>query len=248
MDGTSDETVRDGTAVAGGGDPVGDGTARPGGVRPSAGRAPTLAVTVEGVSAPRYTAVPTLEFRLRVASDGDVPIQCVALQVQLRVAAPRRTYDPGTRERLADLFGAPAEWGRTLRGLLWTQANVQVPAFTGSTVVGLPVGCTYDFEVAVAKYFHGVPDGEIPLEFLCNGTVFYQDGDRLQVTHLPWDTDAEFRMPVRAWQEAVDRHFPGTAWLRVDREVFDRLYAYRVRRVLPRWEDALTELLEAGGG
>lgn len=225
-----------------------DGTATAGGAPPRAGRAPALTITVDGVSVPRHTAVPTVAFRLRLACAADTAVQCVALQARLQVAAPRRTYDPGTRERLAELFGPPQEWGRTLRGLLWTQAHVQVPAFTGTATATLPVGCTYDFEVAVAKYFHGVPDGEIPLEFLFTGTVFYQDGDRLQAAHLPWDTEAEFRMPVRVWREAMDRHFPGAAWLRLDREVFDRLHAYRVRRVLPRWEDALIELLEASGG
>jgi hypothetical protein len=51
-------------------------------------------------------------------------------------------------------------------------------------------------------------------------------------------------MPVSVWQEAVERAFPGSAWLRVRRDVFDRLVAYRTRRTLPTWEDVVDELLE----
>ena len=43
------------------------------------------------------------------------------------------------------------------------------PARSRST---LPVPLTYDFEVATAKYFHGLEDGEIPLLLLFSGTIF----------------------------------------------------------------------------
>jgi hypothetical protein len=48
----------------------------------------------------------------------------------------------------------------------------------------------------------------------------------------------------------MDRYFPGSAWLRLERETFDRLYAYRSRHALPSWEHTLDHLLgpsERGG-
>jgi Family of unknown function (DUF6084) len=120
-----------------------------------------------------------------------------------------------------------------------------VPPFSGATTVELPVPCTYDFEVASAKYLHAVADGEVPLEFLFSGTLFYAGaGGALQTARISWESEAAFRMPVEVWKEAVERAFPGTAWLRVHRDVFDRLAAYRARRTLPTWDGVLEELLE----
>ena len=34
-------------------------------------------------------------------------------------------------------------------------------------------------------------------------------------------------MPVTVWREAMDVHFPGQAWLRLERGAYDRLAAYR---------------------
>ena len=48
-----------------------------------------------------------------------------------------------------------------------------VPGFSGETRFSLEVPCTYDLEVAAAKYFYAVPDGEVPLTFHFNGNVFF---------------------------------------------------------------------------
>ena len=40
--------------------------------------------------------------------------------------------------------------------MLWTHASVVVPRFTGSVLADIPVPCTFDFNVAATKYFHGV--------------------------------------------------------------------------------------------
>ena len=44
---------------------------------------------------------------------------------------------------------------------------------------------------------------------------------------IGWDREAEYRLPVRVWRETMDHYFPGSAWLRLERDTFDRLYAYR---------------------
>ena len=79
----------------------------------------------------------------------------------------------------------------------------------------------------------------MPLEFLFSGTVFYTAaGGRCRPAMIGWDREAEYRLPVRVWRETMDLYFPGSAWLRLERETFDRLYAYRARHALPSWEHA----------
>jgi len=111
-------------------------------------------------------------------------------------------------------------------------------------VAELPVVCSYDFEVAAAKYFYALEDGEVPLLFLFSGTVFYAAGEgRLQITQISWEKEAPFRLPIHVWKEMMDHYFPNSAWLRVGKDVFDRLYAYKARHALPTWDDALDRLL-----
>ena len=57
--------------------------------------------------------------------------------------------------------------------LLWANVNVSVPGFTGSTVVDVPVPCTFDFNIAVTKYIYGLEQGELPTSLLFSGTVFH---------------------------------------------------------------------------
>jgi hypothetical protein len=42
----------------------------------------------------------------------------------------------------------------------------------------------------------------------------------------------------------MDRHFPNSAWLRLSREQFDRLWEYRSRRALTSWDATLAALLK----
>ena len=100
-------------------------------------------------------------------------MRALSLNVQVRIAATQRTYSDAEEEALRELFGSPEQWGRSLQSLHWTNLSVQVPAFSGSTLVDLLVTCTYDLEVTAAKYLNGLDDGEVPLEFLFGGTLFY---------------------------------------------------------------------------
>jgi Family of unknown function (DUF6084) len=207
---------------------------------------PDLDFGVEGVEVLEFAAVPSLRFKLRIENLEEEPIRSVALNTQIRIAATQRHYDAAEQERLLELFGEPHRWGNTLRSLLWTHAVLQVPPFSGSTVVDMPITCTYDLEVVGAKYFHALEDGEVPLEFLFSGTVFYAgEGGRLQVARISWEKEAHFRLPVRVWKEMMERYFPNSAWIRLHRDAFDRLYDYKVRRGLPTWEAAVEALLSA---
>ncbi|GGO78514.1 DUF6084 family protein [Nonomuraea cavernae] len=208
---------------------------------------PDLRITVDEARVAEFAALPTLEFGLTIDGADGVEVRSVVLDTQIRIAATRRTYGGADQARLAELFGAPEQWGRSLTSLLWTRTVTHLPAFTGGTTAAIPVPCTYDFEVAAAKYFHGLEDGEIPLEFLFSGTVFYLADGLLQAARIAWDTEAEFRMPVRVWKDLMDHYFPASAWLRLGRDAFDRLYAYRSSHTLAGWDDVVESLLRTGG-
>jgi hypothetical protein len=212
---------------------------------PLAGPVPELAFAVLGAAPVPYAAAPTLGFSLRVDCPGGPPIRTVLLDTQLQIAARRRSYDANAHERLSDLFGPVKDWGSTLQTLLWTRMTLSIPAFTGSTVVELPVPCSFDMDVVASRYLDALPGGEVPLEFLFSGSVFYADADgRLQTTRLSWESEAEYRLPVAVWKETMEAHFRGTAWLRLRKDSFDRLAAYKSRRALATWEDAVDALLE----
>jgi Family of unknown function (DUF6084) len=207
---------------------------------------PDLDFGIEGAEVLEFAAVPNLLFKLRIENLEGEPVRSVALNTQIRIAATQRHYEVAEQERLLELFGEPHRWGNTLRSLLWTHTTLQVPPFSGSTVVDMPVTGTYDLEVVAAKYFYALEDGEVPLEFLFSGTVFYAGEDgRLQIARISWEKEAEFRLPVRLWKEMMERYFPNTAWLRLRKDAFDRLYDYKASRGLPTWEAAVEALLHA---
>jgi Family of unknown function (DUF6084) len=207
---------------------------------------PDLDFAVEGAEVLEFAAVPSLLFKLRIDNLEEEPIRSVALNTQIRIAATQRHYDAAEQERLLELFGEPSRWKDTLRSLLWTHTVLQVPPFSGSTVADMPVPCTYDLEVVWAKYFYALEDGEVPLEFLFSGTVFYAgEGGRLQVARISWEKEAEYRLPVRLWKEMMEHYFPNSAWIRLHRDAFDRLYDYKIRKGFPTWEAAVEALLRA---
>jgi Family of unknown function (DUF6084) len=207
---------------------------------------PDLDFEVEGAEVLEFAAVPSLLFKLRIENLEEEPVRSVALNTQIRIAATQRPYERAEQERLLELFGEPSRWKDTLRSLLWTHTVLQVPPFSGSTVADMPVPCTYDLEVVAAKYFYALEAGEVPLEFLFSGTVFYAgEGGRLQVERISWEKEAEFRLPVRLWKEMIEHYFPNSAWIRLRRDAFDRLYDYKIRKGLPTWEAAVEALLRA---
>ena len=206
---------------------------------------PELDFAVSGVDAAVKGLVPLLHFKLRLSNQPpNETVQSIILQTQIQIQAPQRAYSPDEKERLFELFGAPEQWGQTLRNKLWTHANTTVPSFKGSTDATLSVPCSYDLNLAATKYFYGVEEGEVPLLFLFSGTVFYAGTDgRLQVQQISWEKECVYRMPVQAWKDVMDRHYPNTGWLYLDRDVFERLCAFRRRSGVTSWEQAIEQLL-----
>ncbi len=175
-------------------------------------------------------------------------MRSILLDTQIQIAARRRPYGEDEQASLVELFGTPERWGTTLRTLLWTRTTLVVPPFADSAEVTLPVACSYDLEATPRTICPGLRDGEVPLEFLFSGSVFYSGpGGMLQTARISWDREAGYRLPVRVWREAMDRHFPGAAWVRLGRPAFDGLRAYKAEHGLRTLEDAVERLLKEEG-
>ena len=208
---------------------------------------PDLTFRIESAEAAQLSAAPQIIFKLRITNrDPAEMIHSVVLRCQIQLEVTRRRYSTEEQEHLHDLFGEPERWSQTLRNLLWTHVNLNVPPFQAETVVDLPVPCTFDFNVGATKYFYGLDDGFVPLCVMFSGTVFYTRGsESLQVAPISWDKETRFSLPVKVWHDMMDTYYPNSAWLRVRRDIFDRLYEYKVRHGIPTWEQALERMLEA---
>jgi hypothetical protein len=206
---------------------------------------PDLAFAVRDATAERHSAAPALNFALQIERIGGGSVRSVLLDVQLQIAARRRPYSEPEQAGLGELFGTPDRWATTLRTLLWTRSTIVVPPFTDATEATLTVPCSYDIEATAPDYLSALEHGDVPLEFLFSGSLFYTgEGGMLQTTRIAWDREAEYRLPVRVWRDAMDRHFPGAAWVRLGRPAFDGLRAYKAEHGLRTLEDAVERLLE----
>ncbi|MBV9416167.1 MAG: hypothetical protein JO363_14390 [Solirubrobacterales bacterium] len=206
-----------------------------------------LEFTALGARPVKYAAAPMLAVDLQISETAGREVYMVALTIQLMIDPARRRYDEVTRERLVELFGAPERWAVTTRSLVWSQLDVVVPAFTGSTTVSVPISCHYDLELAAAKYLHSLPDGEAPLALHFNGMVYYPaENGGLQMVLIPWSKSIDFRMPVSVWQETIAHYYPGTAWIAVRNDTFEALQREKLTRGLATLDACVTELLNDG--
>ena len=206
---------------------------------------PDLNFQVERAEVVSNAASPLLALKLRLStSDPNETIHTVALRCQIQIETTRRKYTPGDQAKLRDLFDDPSRWSQTLKNLLWTHASIVVPSFQGTTVVDLPVPCTFDFNVAATKYFDGLSDGEVPICLQFSGTVFYASPQgSLQVAPISWDKETRFKLPVKVWRDMMESYYPNSAWLCLHKDAFDRLHQYKVRHGIPTWEEAIQSLI-----
>jgi len=206
-----------------------------------------LSIGVTGATVEVYAAVPTIMFGLRLHEATGATVHAIALHTQIRIEPQRRRYQPTEQQKLLEMFGETAQWGDSLRPFLWTHVDTTVGGFVGESSTELPMVCTYDFEVAGAKYLHALEDGEIPLVFLFSGTVFTKGASGFAVELVPWHLESRYRLPVRVWRETMDAYFPNSGWLRLSRQTIDRLQRFKATRALPTWEQAMEALLKEAG-
>ncbi len=196
-----------------------------------------------GASADRYSAVPAMTLRLRIAETTGARVAAVALRCQIRIEPQRRRYSAEEAEALHDLFGDTDRWAETVKPVQLATLSTMVPSFTGSTEHDLPLPCTYDLEIASTKYFSALEDGTIPLLLLFSGTIFGVEDGRMSVQQIPWSKESSFPLPVEVWRETVARHFPDSAWLRVGLDTMASLRQFKSRNALPTWDSTVRALL-----
>jgi hypothetical protein len=204
-----------------------------------------LAVDVLGAQPSPRTAAPGITLRLRIEELTGHRVHAIALRCQTRIEPRGRRYTKDEQARLYELFGAVSQWDRTLQAVTWAHSSVVVPSFDRRTDIDMPVACTYDLEVASAKYLHAIRDGDVPLVLLFSGSIFNVNENGLCVEPVPWDLEVSYRMPAATWQAAMDQFFPGGGWVRLQRETIDRLQAFRGRHAVVTWDEAIALLLEA---
>ncbi|MCU1297872.1 MAG: hypothetical protein JWO91_2150, partial [Acidobacteriaceae bacterium] len=170
---------------------------------------PELSFQVDGSEAVMHAAAPLLALKLKISKlPSSEAIHSLSLRCQVQIEPARRRYDSTEQEGLSDLFGEPERWGRTVRSFLWMNTSLSVASFSDTTIVDLQLPCTFDFNVAVTKYFHALENGEIPLCLMFSGTVFYSEADGpLQATQIPWDRETNYRLPAATWRKMMDMHY-----------------------------------------
>jgi len=197
-----------------------------------------------GAQPDKYAVVPSMTLILRITETTGQRIDAIALRCQIRIEPARRRYSPAEAQRLNDLFGDTERWADTLKPMQLSTISTMVPGFTGSTEINLPLPFSYDLEIGSTRYFAGLESGEIPLLLLFSGTVFATSDGRLAVQQVPWSKEAPCRLPLTTWREAIDAHFPDTAWIKMSTATLDELLRFKTSRTLPTWDATLSALLK----
>ncbi|HEY3906194.1 MAG TPA: DUF6084 family protein [Streptosporangiaceae bacterium] len=196
-----------------------------------------------GATPDKYAVTPSMSLKLRISETTGQRVDSIALRCQIRIEPARRKYTADEAENLNDLFGDTARWADTLKPMQFTTVATMVPGFTGSIEVDLPILFTYDLEIGTTRYFTGLEGGEIPLLLLFSGTVFSTVDGRLSIQQVPWSKEAHYRLPLTVWQEAIDAHFPDSAWIKMSRSTLDILLEFKSRAALPTWDATIATLL-----
>ncbi len=204
-----------------------------------------VSFAVLDVTAEPYAVSPLLNARIGVTTSGEDPVHAIALRCQVRIEPLRRPYSDDEAAGLMDLFGARERWATTQRTFLWQHCATMVQGFTGHTTATLPLECTYDFEVAAAKYLHALRDGAVPLQFLFSGTVFVKSERGFSVQQVSWDCEDNYAMPVTVWRDLIAQHYPNTGWIRLSHETIAELAGYRSTHGMLDFDHAVTSLLDA---
>jgi hypothetical protein len=205
----------------------------------------SLRFAITDARALAHAASPVVVLSLAIDNPAGDAIAGIVLRAQVQLEPRRRRYSRREEARLVELFGAPERWGETLRALLWCHVPVMVPAFTAHTEAEIHVPCSYDFDVACNKYLSALEDSTVPVNVLFSGTIFRGGDSGFQIEQIPWEMQASYQLPVAVIRAALDVHFPNSAWIRLRRDVFDDLYAFKTARGLPLWDDAIAALLDA---
>lgn len=206
---------------------------------------PAPEFTVLGARAVEHAAAPTLSLTLGVSEPRGREVFAIALRAQIQFEPAQRSYTPETKALLSELFGAPERWAATTHSLIWAVADVMVPSFTGTSTFEIPVPCTYDLELAAAKYLYALPDGEAPLSLHFSGSIFYPAAQgRMQMTQIPWSTTTRFGLPVETWKRMIAGHYPDRGWVALSSHTLERLYKRKAELGATTFDACVADLLD----
>jgi hypothetical protein len=206
-----------------------------------------LKFSLREIVAEPYAAAPQLTAKLHIEEKTDAVIHAIALRCQVQIEPQRRGYLPEETAGLTDQFGTRDRWSTTLKPFQWMQCGVMVQGFSGAADVDVPLAVTYDFEVTASKFLHSLREGDVPLVFLFSGTVFTRGLNGFGVEQVPWDKEARVNMPVAVWKELLDVYFPGSGWLRLDRDTITALGHFKSSQALMTWDETIWSLLVKAG-
>lgn len=198
---------------------------------------------VRDITPEPYAVTPHLAARIGVSCTADEPVHAIALRAQVRIEPAHRRYSDIEAAGLLDLFGPRHRWQDTQRTFLWMHTATMVPGFTCATQFALPMPCTYDFEVASAKYLHALRGGSVPLLFLFSGTIFGAGESGFAVQQVSWDCDDRYEMPVAVWDDLMGRHYPDQSWIRLGHDTAAALTEFKSAQGLLDLDAAVAALL-----
>ena len=200
-------------------------------------------VSVEPVA---RSVEPALSFKGTIKDASMRPVYMIALTAIVVVEPGKRSYRPGERERLMELFGGPERWASTTGAFRWAGTQTMVHGFTGEGEFELVVPVSYDLEIASAKYFGALDEGgSVPLRFHFNGSILYERGDgRVQMTPVAWDRSERFEMPMDAWTRLTAEHHPFRNWVPLHSETVARIEGLKANMGAPTFDDAVSRILD----
>ncbi len=210
---------------------------------------PQLELTITGAEPVPHAAGPTMRFRLEARDESGRDVYTVALVSQIHLEPAKRPYGEAEIARLGDLFGSRERWPATTRPFLWARVDSLVPSFRESVAFDVLVPCTYDHEVAGAKYLASLDGGEVPVAFHFSGNVMYRgDGGALQIVQVPWESTAAYALPVDVWRGMIESYYPNSGWVRLHADTLAELRREAAERGLPSLEACVVEMLGERGG
>ncbi len=168
-----------------------------------------------------------------------------------RARPDRRGAPPVRRRRARETRRAVRngeQWTRSLGGVPWTEASVNVPRFAASATIDVPLPCTYDFDVASAKYLAALEDGEIPVDVLLTGTMFYARGRAgCRRRAFRGTASCPHASPCRRGARRSTRPSPTRRGCGSAARRSPRCRAYRSRNAFTTWDETFAALLREAG-
>ena len=131
--------------------------------------------------------------------------------------------------------------------MLWTHTSLLVSQFEGSTVVDLPDSRVLSISTLPPRSFSMRWKMAKSLCCCFSAERYFCMKVRsggLQVEQIPWDKEAVYRLPVSAWKQMMELHYPNSAWLCLRKDVFSTgCTNTKSSRGIPTWEQTLESLL-----